>query len=78
MLPNANSSEITSAIGTYELTGIAGEQVPLCAGVVRMLELSCLNVSNLKPNGLAEIRLNVGDVGPPSGICIPENHAESG
>lgn len=75
LLPNANSSVTTSAIGISALlsypAGIAGEQVPLWPGV-HMRDPPLLAPVSLNPNGFAATRLNVGDVGPLCGTLTPE------
>lgn len=81
LLPNANSSEITSDIGISavwsEPAAMAGEQVPLWPGV-HMREPPPFVAASLKPNGLVETRLNVGELGPPWGILRPANHSGLG
>lgn len=80
-LPNANSSETTSAIGISALLsnprGIAGEQVPLCPGV-HIRDPPWPKPVSLNPNGFAATRLNVGDAGPLCGTRTPENQERVG
>lgn len=67
LLPKANSSETASAIGMSEVfsepAATAGEHVPLAPGVVHIREPLPTIASSLRPNGLEETRLKVGEVG---------------
>lgn len=79
LLPNANSDEIASDIGTSAVWSnpavMAGEQVPLWPGV-HILEPVAESAS-LNANGFDATRLNVGDDGPSWGVWTPESHPES-